>query len=88
MRSIPARRRAAHSLTKRRHTRCLAAAMSSPPPTLDDRHPFLQSVHSALQLRHYSPKTTEAYVSWVRRFVSFYNLREVSALLSDSSNPR
>jgi integron integrase len=65
--------------------------MPSTPSALDERHPFLQSVHSALQLRHYSPKTTEAYVGWVRRFVSFYNLRhprsmgaaEVSAFLSD-----
>ncbi|HVZ34542.1 MAG TPA: phage integrase N-terminal SAM-like domain-containing protein, partial [Polyangiaceae bacterium] len=65
--------------------------MSSPPSALDERHPFLQSVHKALQLRHYSPKTTEAYVSWVRRFISFYHLRhprsmgaaEVSAFLSD-----
>ncbi|HEU4578697.1 MAG TPA: integron integrase [Polyangiaceae bacterium] len=63
----------------------------SSPPVLDERHPFLQTVHSALQLRHYSPKTIEAYVGWVRRFVSFYNLRhprsmgaaEVSAFLSD-----
>lgn len=27
-----------------------------------------------LRLRHFSPRTEEAYVGWVRRFVKFHNL--------------
>ena len=65
--------------------------MSARRSAIDERHPFPQSVLSALQLRRYSAKTAEACVGWVRRFVSFYNLRhprsmgaaEVSAFLSD-----
>jgi integron integrase len=52
---------------------------------------LLESVGEALVLRHYSPKTREAYVAWVRRFVIFHHrrhpnsmgAREVSAFLSD-----
>jgi integron integrase len=54
------------------------------------RSALLDSVQQALELRHYSPKTVEAYVSWVRRFVLFHQRRhprelgseEVSAFLS------
>ncbi|MBI1723466.1 MAG: integron integrase [Gemmatimonadetes bacterium] len=33
-----------------------------------------------LRLRHFSPRTEEAYVSWVRRFVRFHGLRHPSEL--------
>jgi len=39
---------------------------SSPPPRLLDR------VRQALRLRHYSPRTEEAYVAWIRRFILFH----------------
>jgi hypothetical protein len=35
------------------------------PPKLLDR------VRDAIRLRHYSPRTGEAYVSWIRRYVVF-----------------
>ena len=38
----------------------------SPPPRLLDR------VRQALRLRHYSPRTEEAYVAWIRRFILFH----------------
>ncbi len=52
---------------------------------------LLESVSEALVLRHYSAKTREAYVGWVRRFVIFHHRRhpnsmgapDVSAFLSD-----
>jgi integron integrase len=61
---------------------------SAPPGT---GSPFLQSVRDALVLRHYSSKTIEAYVAWVRRFVLFHDCRhprslgasEVTSFLSD-----
>lgn len=52
---------------------------------------LLDRVRAAIRLRHYSPKTEEAYVSWIRRFVLFHGKRhpremgaaEVTAFLSD-----
>jgi site-specific recombinase XerD len=34
----------------------------------------------ALRVRHYSVRTEEAYVGWVRRFVQFHGLRHPSEL--------
>ena len=56
-----------------------------PPPRLLDR------VRHALRLRHMSPRTEEAYVAWIRRFIYFHDKRhpnemgsrEVVAFLSD-----
>jgi site-specific recombinase XerD len=53
--------------------------------------PFLQSVREALVLRHYSARTVDTYIAWIRRFVLFHGRRhprslgadEVSAFLSD-----
>ncbi len=52
---------------------------------------LLVLVRRAIRLRHYSRRTEEAYVQWVRRFVRFHGLRhprelgesEVTAFLSD-----
>jgi integron integrase len=55
------------------------------------RASLLERVQEALAVRHYSPKTSEAYVGWVRRFMVFYRRNqpptgsaseEVSAFLS------
>jgi hypothetical protein len=44
--------------------------MSLPtPPTLLDR------IRHASRLRHYSPRTEEAYVGWIRRFIVFHGKR-------------
>lgn len=36
---------------------------------------LLQALRANLRLRHFSPRTEEAYTSWVRRFVRFHGLR-------------
>ncbi len=36
---------------------------------------LLTQLREALRMRHYSPRTEEAYVQWVRRFVRFAGLR-------------
>ena len=67
-----------------------AISMSSTPPTCGGGSPLLESVKQALVLRHYSPRTVESYVGWVRRFILFHHRRhprsmgasEVSAFLS------
>jgi integron integrase len=50
----------------------------------------MAQVRDACRLRHFSPRTEEAYASWIRRFVAFHGFRhpkdcgepEVSAFLS------
>jgi integron integrase len=39
------------------------------PPRLLDR------VRDAIRLRHYSPRTEDTYVSWIRRFIFFHGIR-------------
>ncbi len=63
------------------------ASLSAPP---SGKGLLLESVSTALMLRHYSTRTRDAYVGWVRRFVLFHDrrhpasmgAREVSAFLS------
>ncbi len=52
---------------------------------------LLDRVRQELRLRHYSPRTEEAYVGWIRRFVVFHRKRhpremgapEITGFLSD-----
>ena len=36
---------------------------------------LLQTMRANMRLRHYSPRTEEAYTAWTRRFVQFHGLR-------------
>lgn len=40
----------------------------------------MPSLRANLRLRHFSPRTEEAYVSWVRRFVRFHGMRHPGEL--------
>ncbi len=61
---------------------------AGPPPAAPR---LLDRVRQAMRLRHMSPRTEEAYVSWIRRFILFHDkrhpdemgAREVVAFLSD-----
>jgi len=44
------------------------------------RPKLLPQFRSALRVRHYSPRTEEAYVAWVRRFVKFHGTRHPADL--------
>ncbi|MGH7613445.1 MAG: phage integrase N-terminal SAM-like domain-containing protein [Gemmatimonadales bacterium] len=48
---------------------CIASMGAMPKPKL------LQSLRANLHLRHFSPRTEEAYSAWVRRYVRFHRLR-------------
>ncbi len=48
---------------------CESAPGASPEPRLLDR------VRTALRLRHYSRRTEQAYVHWIRRFILFHGKR-------------
>ncbi len=39
------------------------------------RSPFLASVREAIRVRHFSLRTEEAYVGWIRRFILFHRKR-------------
>jgi integron integrase len=62
----------------------LMEAMSSEPK-------LLERVRAAIRLRHYSSRTGEAYIGWIRRFIVHHGMRhpqelgarEVTAFLSD-----
>ena len=64
----------------------------SPLVGADDRQPrLLDRVRVAVRARHYSIRTEEAYVAWIRRFILFHGKRhpsemgekEINAFLSD-----
>jgi len=63
----------------------MAADGSSDCPSAK-RPKLLERVHDALAMRHYSPRTAEAYVAWMRRFIVFHNRRhppQLGALRQD-----
>jgi hypothetical protein len=51
---------------------------------------LLHLVRRAIRIRHYSPRTEQAYVHWIRRYIFFHKLRhpaemgtaEINAFLS------
>ena len=47
----------------------VGGAMSTDPPKL------LDQVRGAIRARHYSRRTEEAYVHWIRRYILFHNKR-------------
>src|SRR5574341_190073 len=49
-------------------------APAQPKPKLLDR------VREALRTRHYSPRTEEAYVGWIRRFIFFHGKRHPAGM--------
>jgi hypothetical protein len=50
-----------------------ADSMTSPPKLLD-------RVRTAIRTRHYSRRTEEAYVGWIRRFILFHQKRNPSEM--------
>ena len=40
-----------------------------------DKPKLLDQVRQVIQTRHYSPKTEESYVHWIKRFIFFHNKR-------------
>ena len=53
--------------------------MSNPPKLLD-------RVRAAIRVRHYSPRTEEAYVMWIRRYILFHGKKHPSAMGADEVN--
>lgn len=60
---------------------------ASGPAYHDSRRPrLLDQFREALRSRHYSPRTEEAYVLWVRRFIHFHSLRHPAEMAEPEIN--
>jgi integron integrase len=46
----------------------------------EDQSPFLRSVRETIRVRHYSIRTEEAYVQWVKRYILFHGKRHPSQM--------
>jgi len=63
-------------------------------PPAERRPRLLDRVRETIRARHYSPRTAEAYCTWIRRFVVFHGMRhpremgaaEIEAFLSHLAN--
>jgi integron integrase len=56
----------------------MTAAVPPPspgPPSAPGQPRLLDRVRQALRLRHYSRRTEEAYVAWIRRYIFFHHVR-------------
>ena len=53
--------------------------MTEPPKLLD-------RVRNAIRVRHYSPRTEEAYVMWIRRYILYHGKRHPSAMGANDVN--
>jgi len=51
-----------------------------PTPRRPSHSRLLASIRAAIRARHYSHRTEEAYVGWVKRFVRFHGMRHPSRL--------
>ena len=78
-----------------RHGACATADVSQQEPPQAGRPPrLLDRVRETIRARGYSPRTAEAYCTWVRRFCVFHELRhprelgppEIEAFLSHLAN--
>jgi len=55
-------------------------SLSEPMPAGKPRPKLLDQVSLALRTRHYSRRTEEAYVGWIRRFILFHDRRHPSEM--------
>lgn len=47
---------------------------------------LIPTIRAALRARHYSPRTEEAYVNWIRRFIFFHDKRHPASMGPDEVN--
>jgi len=50
-------------------------AVGIPSPSGAQKPKLLDQVRSAIRARHYSPRTEETYVGWIKRFIFYHNKR-------------
>ena len=65
-------------------------------PSSSAKPKLLDQVRQAIRTRHYSPRTEETYVHWIKRFIFFHNKRhpaemaepEIARFLSNLATER
>ena len=60
-----------YPLNRNRSVSSAAINAPAPPP----KPKLLDQVRQAIRMRHYSPKTEESYIHWIKRFIFFHNKR-------------
>ena len=60
-----------YPLNRNRFERSAAVTAPTTPP----KPKLLDQVRQAIRTRHYSPRTEETYVHWIKRFIFFHNKR-------------
>src|SRR5215472_10008785 len=60
-----------YPLNRNRSVSSAAINAPAPPP----KPKLLDQVRQAIRMRHYSPKTEESYIHWIKRFIFFHNNR-------------
>jgi integron integrase len=53
---------------------------------MEQKPKLLDRVRQAIRTRHYSERTEEAYVMWIKRFIFFHNKRHPSSMGADEVN--
>ena len=53
---------------------------------MEQKPKLLDRVRHAIRTRHYSERTEEAYVMWIKRFIFFHNKRHPSSMGADEVN--
>ena len=79
------------SLSSIDHTDVMSSNDSACLCSMSNKSRLLDTVRTAIRLRHYSYRTEKQYVAWIRRFIRFHAYRhpadmggpEVEAFLSD-----
>jgi integrase-like protein len=47
---------------------------------------LLDRARTEIRARHYSPRTEETYVAWMKRFILFHNKRHPASMGADEVN--
>ena len=61
--------------------------MANPAVSSPDPQTLLGQLRSQIRVRHYSLRTEEAYVHWVRRYLRFHGLRHPRELGPEALKP-
>lgn len=57
-----------------------------PHPPVDGKPRLLDRVREAIRARRYSPRTEDAYVAWIKRFIFFHNKRHPAEMAEPEIN--
>ena len=56
---------------------------SEPQPVQPEQPRLMTRVRSAIRLKHYSPRTEKAYVSWILKYIKYHDTRHPATMAQD-----